>query len=251
MDRRRILVIAAALTATLGTVLVFLYARGADSRAQRQYDTVEVLVATAEIPRGESIQAAATAGKLARRAVPQGSVLADAETSTDGIESLVALTTIYPGEQIVPQKLGDTAAEDSPLVIPEKAIAMSVQLTDPARVAGFVGIGSDVAVFVNGTDPTSGAAFSRLLLPRVTVLAVGSTAPTPVAGDAAAAGGEQPAVAETLPNTLLTLALTQRQAEQVLVGQTVGELSVALLTDSSAVSAKGGGVDYTDLFGTK
>ena len=41
---------------------------------------------------------------------------------------------------------------------------MSVDLTDPARVAGFVNPGDKVAIFMNGAV-AGGAAFSRLLLP--------------------------------------------------------------------------------------
>ena len=47
-----------------------------------------------------------------------------------------------PDEQIVADKFGANAAEvSSPLGIPDKAMAISVNLTDPDRVAGFVNPG--------------------------------------------------------------------------------------------------------------
>jgi pilus assembly protein CpaB len=106
-----------------------------------------------------------------------------------------------------------------------------------------------VAVFLNGTDEASGKAFTRLLLPKVLVLGVGSTpaggAPaTPAAastgagtgaGTAKSTGGNAQAPAETLPNTLITLATTQTQAEKILFAQQNGSLSFALLTGSSVV----------------
>jgi pilus assembly protein CpaB len=240
MDRRRILLVAAAVVAALGTMLVFLYVRGADNRAQQRFETTEVLVATTQIERGERVADAAAAGKLALQAVPQASVLPGALLTTEGVDQQIALTTIYPGEQIVPQKLGDTAAPESQLPIPDDGdMAMSINLTDPARVAGFVNPGSQVAIFINGTDPTTGAPYSRVLLTRVTVIAVGSTTPvtTTTTTDGAGQGqdgGQQ--VVESLPRTLITLSVSQTQMQRVLLGQQQGELSFALLPDGSKVT---------------
>lgn len=235
MDRRRILLVAAAVVAALGTTLVFLYVRGADNRAEQRFETTEVLVATTQIERGERVADAAAAGKLALQAVPQGSVLPGALVTTEGIDQQVALTAIYPGEQIVPQKLGDTAAEESQLVIPSGGdMAMSINLTDPARVAGFVNPGSEVAVFINGTDPTTGAPYSRVLLTRVRVIAVGSTTPVTTTTTTDQQGGQQ--VVESLPRTLITLSVSQTQMQRVLLGQQQGELSFALLTKDSKVT---------------
>lgn len=240
MDRRRILLVAAAVVAALGTMLVFLYVRGADNRAEQRFETTDVLVATTQIERGERVADAAAAGKLALQAVPQGTVLPGALVTTEGVDQQIALTTIYPGEQIVPQKLGDTAAPESQLPIPDDGdMAMSINLTDPARVAGFVNPGSQVAIFINGTDPTTGAPYSRVLLTRVTVIAVGSTTPvtttTTTEGQGEGQeGGQQ--VVESLPRTLITLSVSQTQMQRVLLGQQQGELSFALLTEGSKVT---------------
>ena len=239
MDRRRILLVAAAVVAALGTMLVFLYVRGADNRAEQRFETTDVLVATTQIERGERVADAAAAGKLALQAVPQGTVLPGALVTTEGVDQQIALTTIYPGEQIVPQKLGDTAAPESQLPIPDDGdMAMSINLTDPARVAGFVNPGSQVAIFINGTDPTTGAPYSRVLLTRVTVIAVGSTTPvtTTTTTDTGQGqdGGQQ--VVESLPRTLITLSVSQTQMQRVLLGQQQGELSFALLTEGSKVT---------------
>ena len=54
MDRRRILLIIAAVVAALGTLLVFLYVRNADARAQESVDAVQVLTVSQAIAAGES-----------------------------------------------------------------------------------------------------------------------------------------------------------------------------------------------------
>jgi pilus assembly protein CpaB len=240
MDRRRILLVAAVLVAALGGLLVFLYVQGADSRAEDRFDTVEVLKATAIIEPGETIEDAQAAGKLTLAGVGQDQLLNGYQTDTAAIAGTQAMQTIYPGEQIVADKFGaGGAAATSALQIPDDKIAISVNLTDPSRVAGFVNPGSEVAIFVSGTlegTTADGAAASqnitRLLLPRVTVIGVGNTTPisTTTTDETGASTTEQ------LPRTLLTLSLSQRDAEKVLYAAGNGELAFGLLTEESAVS---------------
>ena len=151
MDRRRILLVVAVLVAALGSALVFLYTKGADTRAEEKFDTVEVLRATAMINPGEKFEDAQAAGKLALQAVSKDSLLDGYQTTTDSLGGTVSLSTIYPGEQIISAKWGTSAAGQSSLQIPDTNMAISVNLTDPARVAGFVNPGSQVAIFVTGT----------------------------------------------------------------------------------------------------
>lgn len=244
MDRRRILLIAAAFIAALGTILVFLYVRSADARAEARFDTVNVLRAVAPIDAGETIEDAANSGKLALQPVPRDQLLPNYRTSIDDLRGLVATSPIYPGEQVISDKFGgESVVDESPLGIPKGELAISVNLTDPARVAGFVNPGSEVAIFLNGSDDQSGGTYTRMLLDRVTVLGVGST--TPVSTTTTdAEGGE---VTEQLPRTLMTLALSSRDAQRVLYAAANGELAFGLLTQTSTVDP-GPAVDSTNLF---
>jgi len=230
MERRRFLVVIAAIVAALGIVLVLVYVRGADHRAENQFATVKVLTATSQINPGETIDQASSGGKLALTPVTRNQLLNGYQTSTASLAGEVALTTIYPGEQIIASKFGTTAAPVSALTIPNGKIAISVNLTDPARVAGFVSPGSYVAVFMNGVE--GGQPYSRLLLPKVQVIGTGST--TPVSTTTTDNQGQQ--TTEQLPKTLLTLAVDQQDAQKVLFAQGNGELAFALLTDNSKVA---------------
>jgi pilus assembly protein CpaB len=243
MDRRRILMVVAVLVAALGSALVFLYTKGADTRAEKKFDTVQVLEATSLISPGEKIEDAQAAGKLALKSVSKDALLDGYQTTTDPLAGTVSLGTIYPGEQIISAKFGASAAVQSSLQIPDGMMADSVNLTDPGRVAGFVDPGSQVAVFLSTTDSQTGQPFTRLLLDRVTVLGVGST--TPVSTTTTDATGAS--TTEQLPRTLITLALTQQQAEKVTFAAANGELSFGLLTDNSTVQPDDG-VDATNLF---
>lgn len=243
MDRRRVLLIVAVVVAVLGAAMVFVYVRSADDRALEGRATAQVLRATAIIAPGETIEDAQAAGKLALQATPNDQLLAGFQTATEPLAGRVALTTIYPGEQIIDSKFGATTSVQSSLQIPEGQIAISVNLTDTARVAGFVNPGSSVAIFTNGTDEAGGQPYTRVLLPRVTVIGVGSTTPvsTTTTDETGASTTEQ------LPRTLLTLALGQDDAERVVFASANGELTFALLTDSSTVNP-GPPVTAADLF---
>ncbi len=241
MDRRKVLLVVAAVVAALGTLLVFLYVRGADNRADSRYAAVTVLKATKEIEAGETVTAAQAAGKITTASVTRQDLLPGALTSLDAVSEQLATTTIYPGEQLVSAKFGATPTSASSLTIPKGRLAVSVNLTDPARVAGFVNPGDKVAVFMSGTQDKG--PFTRMLLPSVQVIGVGTT--TVVSTTKTAADGAQ--TTDQLPKTLLTLALTQDEAERVLFASGNGELAFGLLNKDSQVSVSGG-VSMTNLF---
>ncbi len=243
MDRRRLLIVAAALVAALGTVLVVVYARGADQRAEDRFESVDVLVATQPIAAGETVDAAQAAGKIGTGSVALRDRLDGALTSLDGRAGQVALVPIQPGEQLLTAKLGSSSDAAASLPIPAGQMAVSVNLTDAARVSGFLNPGSEVAVFLNGIDQQTGQPFTRLLLSRVAVLGVGSTAPvaTTTTDDTGAQTVEQ------LPRTLLTVAVDQKQAQKVLFASSNGELAFALLNGDSDVRS-GRGVTAQNLF---
>lgn len=240
MDRRKVLLLVAAVIAAVGTLLVFLYVRGADARADQRYDAVQVLRVVKPIAAGETVEAAQAAGKIESGSVSKKDLLPDALTGTEPVAGKIAVTNMYPGEQLIASKFGAAGASNG-LAIPKGKIAISVNLSDPARVAGFVNPGAKVAIFL--TSSAEGGAFTRLLLPSVQVIGAGTT--TVVSTTTTDASGAQ--VAEQLPKTLLTLAVSQPEAEKVLFASTNGELTFGLLNEDSQV-APSQGVSNANLF---
>lgn len=228
MDRRRVLLVVATVVALVGTALVYLYVRGADSRAEDKYDAVNVLRVVTPITQGESIDDAQATGKLAVQPVGRDSLVPGYQTSIDSLKGQVAKADIYPGEQIIADQFtaDATSIDTSRLDIPKGLVAVSVSLSDTGRVAGFVEPGSDVAIF-----QSLGAEYTRLLLSPVQVIAVGSTTITQTTTTTA----EGAQTVESLPRTLFTLALKQNDAEKVLYASNNGDLQFALLTDTSEI----------------
>jgi pilus assembly protein CpaB len=203
-----------------------------------------VLKAVETINPGETLAEAQTAGKIQMGNVGRAQLLTGAMTSIGDMGSKVALATLYPGEQIVTAKFGEAGDQES-LTIPKGKMAISINLTDPARVAGFVNPGAEVAIFASA-DPGAmgnGDSATRLLLPRVSVIGVGTT--TVVSTTTTDKTGEQ--TVEQLPRTLMTLAVDQKDAEKVIFAARNSEVSFALLTEESDVKP-GPGVTSDSVF---
>ena len=235
MARRSILLSVAFAIAALGTAMIILYVQGVDARATEGQQRVEVLTATDVIKVGESVADAQAAGKLEKSDVVRDDMVEGALSSTTSIDEQVALDTIYPGQQIIGQQFGDPGSEET-LTIPDDKLAVSVELTDPARVAGFVNRGSQVAIFASG-DPEiykpDGSTqklspYTRILLTSVEVIGVGDTS---MSSRTTTEDGKE--TTEQIPRTILTVAVTQEQAERLIYASRNGDLSFALRTDKS------------------
>jgi pilus assembly protein CpaB len=226
MGRRTILLVVAALIAVAGTALVVIYVRTADNRAIEKQEPVQVLKATGQIEPGETANAAMQAGKLHLEDVPRAQVLVGAVNTVNDIGAQVALSTIYPGEQIIASKFG-SPGDQSLLTIPDKMIAMSMSLSDTGRVAGFVSPGSEVAIFAVCGDAT------YTLFDRMSVIAVGATTVT----NTTTTDQSGASTTEQLPKTLFTLAVDQNQGQKLLQAASTCELAYGLRTKTSIVKA--------------
>jgi pilus assembly protein CpaB len=154
------------------------------------------------------------------------------------------------------------------LTIPPGKMAISVQLGDPQRVAGFVLPGSEVAIFntfearkatvkVEATGPSTATAeaeatdeTTRLLLPRVTVVAVGEVTlrPSTTDGEKKATGkGEEE---KPITTAVLTVAATQEEAEKLVHAAQTGELYIGLLNGESKTGPSDG-VNNLTLFASE
>jgi len=250
MARRSVLLIVAVLIALVGTSLIVLYVQGIDSRATAGQELVEVLVATEAIEAGDTVDSAQEAGKFEKKQVRRDDLVEGALSSTGSISGLVAIGAIFPGEQLIAKRFGTLGDTDS-LVIPDDKMALSVELTDFERVAGFVNPGNEIAIFatVKGAqrisptgDETKLGDWTRIIVPRVAVVGVGTTSVT--SRTTKTEEGDQ--VVEEVPRTILTVAVTQEQAEKVIHADRTAEVTFALLTEDTSVQDEPG-VGLADL----
>jgi len=256
MSRRFVAVGAALLLALFGTGAMFAYVSNADDRALEGQKAVTVLMAAKEIAAGTTAQDAKAQGLVRSERMPSKAVPDDALRSLDGVSSLVATSTIASGELLTRSRFGTKAVASGGLSVPKGKLALSVELEDPARVGGFVQVGSQIAVYdtFNVNEAKSGdtpagdhisdnhdyTRATRVLLPKVTVLAVGdSTKPS---------SGTQDKTTDSATTAILTVAVTPGEATKLVHGIQTGTLYLGLLggsTDLSHVS----GLNDRNLFG--
>lgn len=224
MARRTALLVAAILVAALGTVLVTMYVHNVDKRALAKQQPVEVLLAKKLIPAGTTGEAAAAAGDLEKTTVPRDALASGATVLDDirAVSNRIALAPIYPGEQILAEKFGKPG-DSSALSLPDAGtIAVSVSLSDPARVDGFVVPGSHVTVFLTVKNAT------QVLLPNAKVIAIGTRTLVP-------SSGQNPSPAQS---DVVTFGVTQAEAVKLIAAQSTGALYLGLLgTNSSSTSS--------------
>jgi len=228
MGRRTVLLIAALVVAALGTALVFLYVNNLESEANDGAKLVKVLEASQQVAAGTTAGDASAAGAFELVEIPQSAVADGALSDITVISEQVALAPVFPGQQILTQMFGTQVATGG-LGVPKDQLAISVQLGDPNRVAGFVLPGSKVAVF--STIDAGDGSETRILLTSADVIAVGAT--TLVTQTTTDETGES--TTEEIPRAILTLALDQQDAQRVIFAQEQGPLYFGLLPEDANV----------------
>lgn len=188
MKRRVIAGVVAAVLAIVGAVLVLNYVGNADARALTGRNPVEVYVSNKVIPTGTTLTAAKDAGLITLTKVPSDAQPAGALSKIDASNgSQVALSDLAPGQFVLAAAFGTTPLTQKAINVPDGKLAMSVSLSDPARVGQFVTPGSHLAIYATygikstGIDEKS-KAFNELdahgttvLLSDVEVIGMGET----------------------------------------------------------------------------
>ena len=266
MSRRLLLIAATLLLAVVGTGAVLLYVGQADARALAGKQAVTVLLAAKKVAAGTSAGDAERDGLLRAEAMPAETIPTDAVTDVTGdLSALVASADIQPGQLLLRSMFVAKEQRSGGLSIPDRKIAVTVSVTGAQRVAGYVQPGSKVAVFDTfnvlegkGRTPAGDGLqkqhtynqATRLLLAGVEVLAVGPPAATSPEGSAKPSGGlaENGSGGTAGDTVLVTVAVSQNDAEKLIHAAQTGALYLALVTDKSATSP-GPGVDNRSVFG--
>ena len=269
MKRRVLTVVVAVLLAVVGTVAVLAYVRQADNRALEGQKAVTVLVAQKVIPSGTSADTAMQDGLLSSQRLPASSVPVDALSSiTPALGPLVMSAAVQPGQVLLRPMLVTPAQATATgaLAIPRGMVAVTIPLCMSEAVAGYVQPGSQVAVFdtyatkkanlqescdqsgQSNQAQGKGAAITRIVLPRVLVLAIGqapssgttSTSTTASGGASTQSSQTDPAASGPTGAVLVTMAVDQADAERLIVITRAGLPYLALLTSSSQIGFDAG-----------
>jgi pilus assembly protein CpaB len=250
MGRRTLLLIASILVAAIGTALIGLYVRGADSRARQTEGMVTALVAVRPIKAGTSMQDALNAiepQNVQRKMAVNGYQGSDAKGRLS--RDLKNRTVVLPiqEQQVITSSLfggpGESATTD---IVNERAV--SVELTDPARAAGLLVPGSTVTIYLvptpeNGVKqkyrvPETGANKGLIILdpalrmpvilPAARVLGIGNQRIGASSNAAATSRKIISSQADNVARTIVTLDLSESDASKVISALPFGDLYFAV-----------------------
>lgn len=230
MGKRIIAIAIATVLALLGALLVLLYARGSDARAIRDAQPQNVYVSVKAVPAGTILKDAirtqlVTQTQVAAKAVPVGALQKVDEKN----DQLLAIAEIPQGQYLLASAFGTTPVGSKAIEVGAGKLAVSVQLSDPARVGTFVTPGSHLAIFMTAAlkryDTAAdtekfnalGLKGTQLLLDDVRVIGMGNT---PLAAPAAANGQQgQPGTQgqqNAQPSFLVTVEVSPDQATRLI-----------------------------------
>ncbi len=235
--RSKILILVVALVlGGLAAILAARYITGARSTIEAESKPVKVLVAAEDIPRGLSAEELLSKKLILRQEVPARFVAAGAISSERGIEGQVLATPLSKGEQVTRARFQIPSQAGLAYSVPKDVVAITIPVNEERGVAGLVKPGDHVTVFASFKKAGGEADenVTKMLLPGVRVLAVGSSL---AAEEAAAdeAGGQRGFVssdragaAQQIP-TAMTLAVTAPEAERLVFALENGDIWVGLL----------------------
>ncbi len=254
---------AAVLLAVFGCAVVLLYVQNVKNSVASGQQAVTVLIATKRIPAGTTGAKIRSGGFTDQVVMPRATVPADTLSSLDAnLDKLVVTSEIQPSQLLLRGAFGESAASSGGVTVPEGKIALSIPMV--ASSTAFVHNGSKIVVFNTFTSPDGVAHTSdgnhgpkyddakvqvtRVVLPSVEVIAIAQTAaaaPDPTGASAAknAAGN----AAGPNDAVVVTLAVTQAEAEKLVLAAQTGLIYAALLTDTSDVKPAPG-VDSKTLY---
>lgn len=238
MNRRILAVFVAILLAVVGAALVIVYAKNADKRAIAEAQPTKVYLAQKLIPSGTTLKDAERTDlfvetEVAAKAVPVGA-LKNIDASNN---ALLALTDVQPGEILIASRFGSTPTGAKAIEVPSGMLAVSVELSDPARVGKFVTPGSHIAIYSSykivalGDDARSkkinenDLKGTSLLLGDVLVIGMGETA---LSAPKKATTDGTTEDAKTTPSFLVTLAVKPADATRLVHGINEYKLYAAL-----------------------
>lgn len=242
--RARVFILVAAVV--LGLIAAFMTARYLDSaRAKIDADAqpVQVLVATEDIPRGRMASDLLKEGLITLQEVPRRYVSDTAISSEKSIEGQVLAQPISKGEQVTSARFEYPDKAGLAFSIPEGHVAVAIPADDVKCVAGLIRPGDFVMVTATFDEARGlNAAQTKMLLPRVRVLAVGGDlSAEPSTTESADSGGlvgdnsrsQNSRSAGNVAPTI-TLALVPADVEKLIYAEQQGEVWLALIPNGVA-----------------
>lgn len=242
--RARVLMVVVALV--LGAAAAFAtygYLAGVRRQAEADSQTVPVLVAKQDLPRGASADELMKSGAIEKTRVPRRYVAAGALSTPASVSDRVLAVPVSKGEILTAQRFQYPSEAGLAFAVPKDLVAVTVPVDEARGLAGLVKPGDRVAVMA--TVGGSGNERTRITIPGARVLAVGRSTGVDKPNTAKQAQttsiGGQTTQGGQVPMANVTLALSPADAEKVVFAAEIGEVWLALLPATQSAAPPGPG----------
>ena len=208
-----IAIVLASLVIGFGT---YLYLINYQANIERENSLVPVYVASSQILSGTSFEEIRSRNLVTRANFPKDSIPNTAITALASVEgSLKSKGVLEPGQIILSSYFQADARTDVSLKIPQGMLAVTISVDDVSRVGNFVLPGSRVVLFATGSG-SSGTVATKILIPNTLVLGIGNQTDL------------NTSTLTLNPSPLVTIAVTPRDAQKVILAAQSMKLSLAL-----------------------
>jgi pilus assembly protein CpaB len=232
---------AAIVLALVAGIGVYLYASGADERAQENASFVDAYVASADIAKGTTGAELLQAGLVEKAKVAKSSVPPAAVTNLDDLADKVLAGPMNAKQFLT---YGNFANEEDGLgsafanqIKSQDLVAVTVTVDADRGVANQIAPGDHVNIAAKGPATDGGDSAYQYLLEHVKVLAVGSST---AAQQATQAAGSDDASASAPTNSgVLTFEVNKDQALQIINANQGGGLYLVLLAPDQSSPTTG------------
>lgn len=237
MKSRLVILVAAIVLGVVAALLTASYLRDASARLSEEAEPVQVLVAVADVPRGTPAEDLLEQGLAEVREVPRRYVADGAISNPVAVAGQVLATSLGPGEQVTATRFKYAGEVGLSYGIPEGFVALSIAADDVKCVGGMLKPGDHVLIAATlDPGPDGESAETRILLPKVRVLAVGAiTDPSPADSAVTDDGTGRRTLTQDTADTgrpavmTVTLALKPADVEKLVFVEEQGTARLALL----------------------
>ncbi len=184
-SRRTLIIVAALILAALAFLGNVLYLKGAQDRANKNAQTVQVSVVKKAIPKGLTGDQALSQEYIRAGEIPLEFRPGSAITDPNDIKNKVAITDLSPGQVLVDGQFVNPNVAQVTFAqrVPAGQVALSVSVDQVHGVAGLLVPGDKVNILVSTTDPADEKKKGlTVMYQNVNILAIGATA-APQVGD--------------------------------------------------------------------
>jgi pilus assembly protein CpaB len=218
-NRRTLMAAAAIVLALVAGIGVYIYASGADNRAQENASFVDAYVATADIAKGTTGAEVIQAGLVSKEKVAKGSLPPSAVTNLNVLDGKVLSGPVNAKQFIT---AGTFVSEEDGLgsafantIKSQDLVAVTITVDADRGVANQIAPGDHVNIAAKIADSGDGTTTPfTYILDHVKVLAVGSSVAAQQATAAPTDGSAAPAAPQN--SGVLTFEVTKDQALQII-----------------------------------